>query len=73
MNKKLRDYNRMVDRIGCKVVGIDRNGKHYKVHLLLPDGRKFINLISVSPSDAYWIDANRQLIQRTIRENHKQA
>ena len=73
MNKRIRDYDRMLGRIGCRIVSIDKNGKHYKVHLLLPNGKQFINVISVSPSDAYWVDANRQLIQRVIRENHQQA
>jgi heterodisulfide reductase subunit C len=73
MNKRMRDYDRMLGRIGCRIVSIDKNGKHYKVHLLLPNGKQFINVISVSPSDAYWVDANRQLIQRVIRENHQQA
>jgi hypothetical protein len=73
MNKRMREYDRMLDRIGCKIVGIEKSGKHFKVRLLLPTGKEFINVISASPSDTYWVDANRQLIQRVIRENYQQT
>jgi len=72
MKKSLREYEKMVARIGCQIVGIER-GKHIKVRLMLPDGHVFLNIISASPGDTHWVDANRQLIQRVIRENHKQA
>lgn len=72
MKKGLREYEKMLTRIGCQIVGIEKS-KHIKVRLVLPDGHEFVNIIPSSPSDAYWVDTNRQLIQRVIRENHKQA
>lgn len=72
MKKGLREYEKMVNRIGCQIIGMEWN-KHIRVRLMLPDGHVFVNIIPSSPSDTYWVDANRQLIQRVIRENHKQA
>ena len=73
MKKEMRDYKKMLDRMHCQIVEIKRTGKHTKIKLRLPSGQLWMNLIPSTSSDCYWIDANRQLIQRVIREDNQQT
>jgi len=70
MKKALREYQRMVERMGCTIESIEQN-KHYKVNLRHESGTVIVQTVAASPSDTAWINQSRRELARKLNENHE--
>ena len=70
MKKALREYQRMVERMGCTIDSIEQN-KHYKVNLRHKSGTVVVQTVAATPSDSAWINQSRRELARKLNENHQ--